>query len=212
MSMNFRVIKSAIVNLLGSNEFDRFQTIGYQRQRKSAEQIQGSKRTVDVFYVSGNFPRDGGSVNGGPNRHDLTFSINLSASASSKVDLATLNAGSTTDPEAATALREMQEGARIVDDNFDEFVEIIYQILMDSRNTSFGLEKGVVASRWVDQIEKNNLEDKGELNVLTGSMILTCNTDEEVLGEVGVPLKTIDGNIAIDGDDTGKAGVKVDYA
>lgn len=208
--MLFRKVKQSITNnVLGPAEDGRFQTIGFQRQTNDAEDSLDNLRHVQVFWSSSDFPKRGSGLQG-PYKNEASYKIELSAAKAVEIDLEILNDDLATDAERATALASFQEAADLVDESFDELVDIIYQIIMDARNIDLGMPKGVVAERWLSQARKDDPIPSGELAMLTGSMVLTCSISEEAPGDPGVDgVKAFDTNIDISGDDIEKTGVNV---
>ena len=207
--MNFREIKDRIINILGSNANDRFQVIGYQRQNKNASELVGLLRTAQVYYFSGEFPK-GKSGLTGPVQHEATFRIELTAAAAAAGDLATIKSGSSTAQQKANKLLAFQSAAERCDCSLDEFFEIIYQILMDGRNLNVGMDSGRVSNRWVQRMEKDDIENKGELIMLTGSIDFSLNIVEEILGDTSGVSGALGYEVTldIDGDDTEQTKVK----
>lgn len=205
MTMNFRILKASIVNLLGNAEAGRYRTIGFQKQAQEAFHVKDEDRSVQVYYSEGDYPKSAGSLSG-PTMHDMTFNIDIVVSKACKGDLAALENPMSTPAELQAALAALKIAEDGVDDSWDEVSDYIYQVLMDARNLDLGLSPEYVANRWVDRAIKDPLQKRGELVVLTGSMKLTCRMPEEVLGEVGTPLTIFDNSIEIDGDVIGRAG------
>ncbi len=207
--MKFREVKDNIINILGSEEAGRYQTIGFQRQVKSADEVLDASRMIQVYYDSGAFDKSAGSING-PVSHDITYKIALTIAKSSGGDLSIINDPSSTATDISNAISAFQEASQRCDDSFDELVDIVYQILMDARNYDLGFAKGVISNKWVDQVQKETPMPQGEFVVLTGSMILTCRVSEELTGDDGTPGdKVFDTTIDIDGDSIEKTGVTV---
>jgi len=207
--MNFRIVKDAILTILGTAEAGRYQTIGFQRQRTDASQASGNNRFVQCYYSAGDFSTRGGRLNG-PIKHDMTFRIDLTVSAPAQVDLAVINNPTATPSAKATALANLQESSAIADESLDELVEIVYQVLMHGLNLDLGLSKGTVANKWLTDINKDRPIERGELMILTGSMRLTVRTTEQVEGDIGTAGTIFDTTIDIDGDDVERGGVTVD--
>jgi len=196
--MNFRTIKEALVLLLGSNAAGRYRTIGYQEQGQAAEEILGTDRSIQVYYTRGAFPKSAGSING-PTEHEITFTLDLSVAAPSEGPLSVLNDPDATPAELITAIANFRQASDVADGSFDEFVEILYQIIMDARNQDLGLPLPPpddsltrIADRWIGAIEKNAPVPRGEYVILTGTMSLTCSIDEQVLGDEGTAGDEID--------------------
>jgi hypothetical protein len=192
--MNFRLIKDAIVTLLEAEAAGRFRVAGYQRKRISALTVEDGARLVSVYYKTGDFPKSGGAMNG-PTAHEMTFQIDIDVSKRAQADLISHDA--------------FENSSELADASFDEVVDAVYQILMDARNQSFGLDLDVVADRWISTVQKDEPSEYGEFAIVTGGMVLTCKTDEQVPGEEGTEMtEGIDLILEADGD-SAKAGVLV---
>lgn len=206
--MNFRVLKTNIINTLGAAEAGRFQTIGYQRERTAAGESLNNLRMATVYYYKGDFPVSN-SGRMGPLQHDVTYNINLRVSEAGSGDIALLNDPASTPVQRAAALQAFNEAALLADNSFDELAEIVFQILMDNRNYDFGMDKGTIADRWISGIQKDDPLSEGEYVVITGSMPLMCRTVENIEGDVGTPADTFDTTLVVSDDEHTKAGVKV---
>lgn len=210
MTMIFRTLKDSIITILGAAEASRYQTIGFQRQVKSADEVLDLNRFVQVFYDSGNFPKSGGSISG-PVSHLMTFNIEFTISKSVEGDLSSATNESASAASRSTAILAFQEASKLADDSMDELFDIIYQVLMDARNIDLGLTAGIIADRWIDQFQKDKPIPQGEYVILTGSCQLTCRTSEAVVGDEGTPgAKIYDTVVDIDGDDVEKTGITID--
>lgn len=182
--MNFITIKNSIINILGTAEAGRYQTIGFQRQTKAAEEFKDTNRMVTVYYNRGDFPKSSGR-NTGPVQHHITYRIELSVSKAAKADLTVINNPGSTPAQIAAAITAAQEAAQLADVSMDELWSIIYQVLMDGNNIDMGLAVGVVANRWVDFFQKDEPRPRGSLVVLTGNANLTLRTAEQITGDTG---------------------------
>lgn len=203
--MNFRILNASIINLLGAAQGSDWRTIGYQKQAQGADKIKNGNRTVQVFYSGGIYPKSAGSLNG-YTMHDMTFSLDLTVAKACTGDLATLDNPGSTALQLQTALANLKIAVHGADESLNELKELIYQEIMKGTNQNLGLSVPV-ANRWVDEFNKDPLQTRGELAVLTGSMKLTARMDEQMIGEVGVPLMVFDTNIEQDGDVIGRAGI-----
>ena len=206
--MNFRTIKAAIVQIFGDAEASRYQTIGFQRQSKNAAEVLGSNRFIQVFYSSGDFPESGGSRSGTKN-HETTYRIELTASASSKIDLSILATG--TESQKSAAIAAHLEASEEVDNSIDELIDIAYQVIMDNNNLDLGLSIGTISNRWISNIQKDTPPNQGEYVIMTASMSLTLRTTEEVTGDTGTTPATVemDTTIKYQEDQDDKSGVLV---
>ena len=203
--MNFRIIKAAIEQILFDNSQDCFSVVGYQKQVASVEESLDEKRTVQVYYSSGDFK----GRQTGPTYHDITYRIDLTVAKSSAGDLATVNSAGSGTPEKAEALADFQTGAARCDESFDELVELVYQILMDGNNLDLGQDVGVVANRWLDQVQKDQPLPRGEYVLLTGSLFFKLRTTEQISGATLTAGDVQDVTLDQHGDDFEKTEVEV---
>jgi len=207
MTMNFRLIKSALVDLLVANEAGRYRTIGHQRQNAAGSEVLNNGRTVQVFYQNGDIPKSGSSTNG-PFKHDITFQVILTVSKKSIGDRATLDNPASTEVQRQAAIASFQESEALADDSFDELVDHVFQVILDARNRDLGAGF-LIGSRWLSNIRKDDYLYRGEMVVLSGALTITCSTDEQVTGETPTPGNIIDVAVEVD-DDPAKAGVRLE--
>ena len=217
--MQFEIAEQSILdNVLGPAEAGRFVTIGGQRQRDSAEAI-NSKRKVMVIFDEGTFPESGGAQYG-PVRHDMTFKVMLIEATPAEVDLSVLNNEDASASDKAEALRQMAEPSIKANRNMNEFIRIVWQILMDLRNEQMGMvppddrpNLKLVSSRWISNIRKGDPVPEGEFVVLTAEMDLTLTVEEDITGDdlPATPEDGVvyDGDLELDGDDVAAQGVEV---
>jgi hypothetical protein len=207
--MKFRELKASLVTLLETNAAGQFRVFSSQTQGKSAEEFTGTNRTIRVYFGSGDFPRSGGSQRG-PMKHDLNFNMELIVVESAEVDLAVLENPASTPAEKIAALNAANTAADQADDSWDEFADLVFQIIMDARNQDLGLAQFDVRSRWLQTITKSPVEPMGEYVVLTGTMTMNCNVQEVVTGATPVPGDILSGDILIKDDNTQQTGVETD--
>lgn len=207
--MQFRVVRDAIKTKLNEaadlGGGPRYQVVGFQRQDTASSQRK--LPTVTVFYNSGDFPMDQGSI-AGPNQHNTAFAVQLTIVKGSEGDLSAMDTA-TTEAGLAAALATFKDAAANADDLMDQLADDIYQVLMDSANETFGLPIGALASRWVGAIQKNDVVRVGQSVILTGFMRLTCRVEEKVLGVTGTSSQGIDVTTDLDGDDIEQTGAAV---
>lgn len=208
--MNFRIIQDSIVEMLDANSGNCFRVVGHQRQKKAAEETTNNNRLVQVYYSSGEFPRNSGRAIGEV-QHDITYRIELTVTAASEGDINTINDPNAHSSEKIAAMESFTTGAARVDESFDELLELVFQILLNAKNIDMGQPVGTVSNRWIGQIQKDTLEPRGEFVVLTGSLALTLRTPETILGEIPVAAGDSPNDITIDiqGDDNEKTGVTI---
>lgn len=218
MKMQFEILKQSIIdNILGPAEAGRFITIGYQRQRRSADNI-NEQRQVTVYFSESEIPKSAAQALGKV-MHEVAFIIELAVVTPAKADLSILNSDTATADEKATALRQLAEAGVIADADMDKLIRIIFQTLMDARNDQMGMvpdedhpNMKLVSNRWIDQIRKDTPSPDGEYVMLTGTLRLTCRIEETITGEDLKELEngaTFEADIDLSGDDTEKTGVTV---
>jgi hypothetical protein len=102
------------------------------------------------------------------------------------------------------------ESSALADAAWDEMAGIIFKVLTDARNIDFGLGKGELSNRWVNQLKKDEPVTDGEFAIITGSMILTCQAEEVALGDDSgvIDPKTIKTVIDIEDDDNEQTAVE----
>jgi hypothetical protein len=197
--MMFRQVKASLVALLEDNSGGQFRVFGSQRQGQSAAEFVGAGRAVRVYYSGGDFPKSAGSLRG-PVDHSLQFTLELLVVEPSEVDLSVLESPTATPAQRVTALAGGRLAADRADDAFDEFAELLFQIIMDARNQDLGLADYTVGSRWIRSVNKRAVEPIGEYVMLAGEMNLIGSVEETVSGVVPVAGEIISGDITIKDD------------
>lgn len=207
--MQFKKIKQAVIDVLGADAAGRYRVVGYQKQTEDAADFKDEDRVVQLFYSAGAFPQSSSNLNG-PFQHKITYRVEMSVAKAAEVDVATLTNPGSTDVQRALAMQGFMESSSLADAAWDEMAGIIFQVLTDARNIDFGLGKGEISDRWVNQLKKDEPVTDGEFAIITGSMILTCSAKEVALGDdTGViDPKTINTKIDIQDDDVEETGVK----
>jgi len=207
--MNFRIIRDAVRAVLAQQSGGEYTVIGAQKRGKGASEVLDKLRMVEVYYSRGDFQRGAGGV-AGPTKHDITFRVDLTVSkgaGATAEELAVIQDPAATAAAVAAAMASLKASDAAADDSLDELYEHVYQVLMDSRNQDFGLKKGIVASRWVSGLAKDEPIERGNYTLITGQMSLTLATSEAVLGydpiEAGNIIET---TLQLDTDEPGKAG------
>jgi len=205
--MEFQIVKDSIINnVLGPAQGGQFQTIGFQRQVKSANETLDNLRTAQVFYIGGTFPKSAGRQSG-PVQHDAQFRVELVVSKGTAIDLDVINDPMASNFDRATALSELQEASDAADDSLDDLFSLVWNILMAGPNIDMGLPAGTVSSRWIDAYKKDMPVPRGEFVILTGSMTLTMRMAEEIESEIGIEAESIKGSLQIKDDPNDNAGV-----
>jgi len=186
MNMIFEHVRDALVDLFGSKQGTAWNTIGFiERDQSAAEN--NSKRTVQVYYNSGDFPK-GSSSPSGPVQHNMTFNLILTVSEKSTGDLVALSAAETAE-EYAAALATFSRSEFLADRSMDEFIRLIFSVLMDPQNRNLGLPATVglrkipnIGNRWVPTVRKEQPNTKGEFCTMRAMITLTGLVPEDLLG------------------------------
>jgi hypothetical protein len=194
MTMNFRSIKTALQALLDADGvINGYRVIGFQRQISNIEEVLDNNKLVQVFYSAGNFDKGNGSRQG-PVDHEMTFLVELYLSKASEGDKTALDSA-TTDVQRAAAIATFKEAAELADEEMDEFIDYVWNTLMDARNQNLGLpeppEPGAtirVANTWAGNIQKDNVVGDGEYSGLTARITFKCNVIEDLNGDTGLPF------------------------
>ena len=210
--MNFRVVTAALIKVLGDSALGRFTVTGYQGQGLAASQVRGAKRNAQVYYQAGDFPRSSGRAYYGSSDHHLNLTIGLTVSAAAACNLDVLAAAQSTAQQRSDALSAMQAAEYNADMLMDEFIELVYQIVMDGRNIDLGLPVGSVSDRWIDNVKKGDPLPQGTLVTLTADVTFSCRTVEDVIGDT--PVLMADGvtvDLLMPGDDVQRTGVTVKF-
>lgn len=213
MTMNFRTIRDSLIDLLGTEAAGRYRTIGYQEQNQDAAEIDGIKRSVQVYYKRGEFPKSGASVTG-PYRHSVSFQLDMFVSAQAEADLSVIYDPNADPGDIAAALDLMKPAAEAAEESFNEFFDILFNVLMDAGQVDLDLTPKIIRNRWVGNVEKDDPIPRGEHVVITGATEYTCITQESVSGETGTAGDIQDMTLEVknldDTLDNDKAGVFVD--
>lgn len=210
MTMKFRTVKTSIIEILAANSNSCFTVVGHQRQTRSAEELVGVNRTVQVFWSESDFPKSSGAPFG-PRSNDATYRLELTVAAPAEGDISILSNPNATAFELQIALATMQEASAVADNSLDELVDLVFQILSDATNYDLGQTVGDVSNTWIGSAQKDEPLPQGELVVLTASMFLTVRLSETItgamalLGSGDIQETTLD----IDGDDVERTGIIV---
>lgn len=202
--MMFRQIHAQLISILTSYAGTSFRVIGSHTQSKDVSEIKDNSRLVQVYYSDGTFNANKSGRNG-PKQHEVKFNIDLSVAAAAQGDLTVLDNPASTFSQKAAAIAAIKEAVTVADEKVDELIELVFQIIMDSRHDSLLLGRGVLGSRFIDTIKKDTLLDRGELVIKTANMVLSMTVAETVTGVTPVtPLTvTIDSDITGDVESSG---------
>ncbi len=209
MSMNYELVKAAILTTLaanvngGSPSAPRFSLEGYQRQSHAAEEVEGALRHVSVYYRGGTWPKEDSGWYSGPFTHEARFAVEILLSARATMDLTVIESPTASDAQRMAALAASTEAASRADALWDEVAGIVWGILMDPRNMQLGLTTPIISERWIASTTKAEVVRMGGFVVLSGSMDYTCRFPETAPGETGVTAHDIDHNLKVTTDQTG---------
>jgi hypothetical protein len=207
--MLFRVVKTALVNLLDDNSAGKYRVIGCQHQTENADNLLINNRLVTVYYSEGEFPKNAGRQRG-DKVHNLTLNIDLSVSAMAKGDISVIENPTSTAIQKAAAIASIKDASEEADQQIDELIEYVWNVLMDARNQDIGLEDYDISSRWIDRIQKDTNLKLGDLVVKTANLKYTCRVMETVLGAIGNEPDTVVFDSTNEIGDTGGAGTIVE--
>ena len=213
--MMFRVLKKNLVTILDRAARGRFVVVGHANQSTGTSELLKEKRRVQVFFGNGDFPK-GKAGQTGPVQHEITYQVTLSLTAQAEGNLAAMNTEG--DDSAAVAVRkaaisQFYTAATMADQDMDEFLEQVYQILMDGRNVDIGTEGPpyLVSDRWVEGIDRFEPISQGDTVIITATMNFSCQAVEQILGDIGTAAGSGPLNITNDfvDDDVEQTGVIV---
>lgn len=197
MIMEFRTVKTAVVNLLGSAAAGRYRVVGYKPRAMAPEEANDSLRTVQVFYADGKFPRSGGGSLG-PVAHDVTLKIDLAVACAAKGDLSVLENPAATAVQLAAALDTFQESAETADDTMDALIDAIFNILMSGENLDLGIADADISNRWINAINKEEPSPRGEYVMINAAMDLSFRVAEILDGDTGTTADPVLGAVYTD--------------
>lgn len=204
--MRFEGVRDALEALLNTYKSTDFRVIGEQTQAQGAEEVEDDLRSVEVYYSEGDFPKAAGSMPG-PLTHEMTFKVDLTASAAAEGDVATLEAPGSTSGERAIALAGIKRARRQADRSLDVLWRHVCQILQaaDSVNLEVDTDTWRLSSRWLGNYRKDEPISYGELVVITGSATFTCKIEEDTTGVIPVETASTeyDLNLEVTHDEEG---------
>lgn len=206
MTMNFTIVKNAIINSLGESAGGRYRVSGYRPQNHTQEQVSGSRRMVQVVYASGEFPKSASGY--GPFTHDVTLNIVLFVSEPSSVDLSVINDPGASSGERKAALDSMVNAAESADSSMDELFGLVFSDIMKGEN--WDLCEVPVYNRWVSGFEKHQINPNGEYAELVGIITVTFRVEENVDGAVKSELLAVGGTIDIPCSEVSNIEIEID--
>lgn len=184
MTMMFRTAKAALQALLaGYASTGGYRVMGYKADALDASDLSGARRLVQVYASEGDFPK-GNSAFNGPSRHEPVYAIELMTSKAAEVDLTVLENESATAVELAAAIAASQEATALADDDLDEFIDVVFNLLMDNRNMNLDMDTASyrITDRWIPKWKKSAPMQRGQLVTIHARLDFTCRMVEEFLG------------------------------
>lgn len=175
--MKFITVRDSLITLLGDNQGTGWETIGFLDRDESAKKV-NEKRTAEVYYNGGDFPRFSSGV--GPFQHDMKFHIILTVAETSKIDFTALNAA-TTDIERAAILALEKRAVFEADRSMDDFISQIYLLLMAPQNRNLGAPFKL-GNRWIPNVRKEQPKRDGEFCTMRAMITLGGLIPEDIAG------------------------------
>jgi len=194
--MSFIDAKASLVQMLGDKAAGRYRTIGYQPTTQAAETFSNLNRYVSVRFHKGEFPKSINSSTEDFIQND-GFEIKLTVSKSSTADISVIDDPNSSNAQREAAILAALNSDALVDESMDEFYNLIRQIIMTPANRFFQGVENAINDRWLESFTKHDLQSSGEYSVLHASIVLSCQTIEEVTSESGVPLVAIGGLMTV---------------
>lgn len=174
--MEFRDAVRAIIDVLGSASLGRYRVQGYEPEPEDAGKFVGSDRTVRVFYSGGKFPENSGSA-GGAQLHDFSVNVEMVVAADSEMDVGALMDPESSEARRAQAIAGTRPAAMLVNEGFDELIDIIWNLLSSAENVFLGSED-YRFEHHVKAVHKDRLIPLGEHAILTGYMTVDMSVVE----------------------------------
>lgn len=211
MTMNFIVVRDALVSTLAAGATGKYRVLGYQKPAEAGESLTNTNRLVQVFFSDGILPKNKSAID--YFHHDLIFKIELTATMPATGDLAIIENPASTPTQLATALAGIKNAESLVDLSIDELYNDVCDVLYNNEKIDLGLSEEL-QDRWLSEFHKNKIAYHGDLLFLTGTIQYTCSVVEVFGGETSVSCELIDVDIqaGINEDelDPAKAGVLVE--
>jgi len=176
--MEFENLRDSIQALLLANQSTHFRTIVSQKQSKTADEVKGTLRTVQVFFQEG----DAEKYDKTQFEHDMTFGLYLTVAEPATADKATLDDPNATAAQKQAALLMSMPGSDKADRSMDELYRMVILILKDPVNEDLGLAKYIVSNPRIRNFRKDQPVDHGNLILLTASARLTATVIEIMIG------------------------------
>lgn len=182
--MDFRVLTDSVINLLGDASQGEYKVLGYEPFPQDASAYKGKNRTVRVFYPGGSFSNQSSEQYD----HDFELKVEMCVTADAETDLDALLNGDSTQQELAYAMGSMRDSADVANRQFDELLDLVFNVLASPGNKWLGLDKYRVKKASILDTKKNRLLPFGEHAVLTGWITLGIQMVETATGGA-VPTK-----------------------
>lgn len=172
---------NTVVDLLGDQANGRFNVIGYQKQKKSAETI--INNTLVQCFIDSAEVDWGRSSRNGPKEHKIRIKVMFTVSQPAKADIATLENPASNDAQRATALSNLTSPAVETTLALYNAWSAVFEILDDARNITFGLPKGSISDKSYSNFQQDEFPPRGGLGILTATSFLEFRVKEAQLGD-----------------------------
>jgi hypothetical protein len=197
---NFTTAVKALAQFLedNSDNGNKYYVVGYSKQRKNAEDIEGrvSGKLVQVFHSGGSFPRDENG-NNTESTYDAVATVRMTVAASSKIDLAVLNSPSSTDQERMDALEEGDYAEQEANDAMDDLFGDMFDLIMGGNGEWFGGAEYSISDRWGHDFKKETALKKGSIVVVNGYYDIGFKTREIPVGDTPIVGDKIVGEVDV---------------
>jgi hypothetical protein len=177
------VALNACVDLLGSQANDRFQVIGFQRQKKAAE-TNIDLPLVQCWIDSADVDWDRSSRNG-PKEWDIRIEIQFTIAQPAVLDIVTIQDPNSTAAQRSLALTNLMEPAKSAANYLYSAWGAVCEILDDARNENLGLPTNAISDKSYSNFQQDKLPPRGGLAVLTATSFLEFRVREAQLGDLG---------------------------
>lgn len=192
--MRFELVRDSIITMLGNAQGSDWITIGFPERDQSDDQ-NSSKKTAQVYYNGGAFPKGKSSARG-PVAHEMEFRIILTVASASIGNIDDLDNAENIE-EYAAAVATFARSEELADRELDDFISKIFSTVMSAQNinlqvpsidpeTGFNVPK--ISDRWIDDVKKSEPSQKGRFTVIRAAMILKAQIFEEI---VGIDISTL---------------------
>jgi hypothetical protein len=193
MTLVAKVALDATVALLVSQAAGRFQTIGYQRQKKAAE-TNIDLPLVQCWINSARIDWSRSSRNG-PKEHEISIKVQFTIAQPASGDVAVLTNPGSSDPDRAAALSNLISADQETSEALYNAWSAVFEILDDARNLYLGLADHSISDKAYSDFQQDEPPSRGGLVINTATSVLSFRVKEAQLGDIGTAIATIDNTL-----------------